>query len=286
MNESGRGLPLPAFKKKLVAVTEAAQPDDFFLEHSRERELAYTLENARRWHEVVAIASRHPGAGPTKSCLDVGTSPLTFVLKDYFQRVATLDYTAAFAPRCRRHGIDFFQGGILAEPDLLPETAFDCILFLEVLEHLHLDPTQVLAWLQRKLRPGGLLILSTPNMMCLGNRINMLFNRRLKQFSYPPFSANEFPAHGHKHDRIYMPAEMRDYLRQGGWRRFRLGYHGVRAADDRDTGARLTRFLRLPVLLLKWLLPSLRDRLLILAWEGREARHSESMEPGITVMQA
>lgn len=254
-------------KHQLLRFTEQTADDDFFLENTIEREYAYIYENTHRWHEILQLTHKYLPDSQKKSCLDVGTSPFTFLLKKYFKSVASIDYSDAFAHRCQLHQIKFFHGGIFAEKDVLPDQAYDCIFFLEVLEHLHLDPINILFYLKSKLKQGGLLILSTPNMMCLGNRFNMVLNRKLKQFSYPPFSKNEFPAHGHKHDRIYMPAELKEYFKVTGWRHFHLGYHGVRVADDDENSSLLTKLIRQPVLLLKQIIPSLRDRMLIIAFK-------------------
>jgi GT2 family glycosyltransferase/SAM-dependent methyltransferase/glycosyltransferase involved in cell wall biosynthesis len=44
------------------------------------------------------------------------------------------------------------------------DESFDAILFCEILEHLHSDPMRVLAEIHRVLRPGGALVLTTPNL--------------------------------------------------------------------------------------------------------------------------
>lgn len=45
-----------------------------------------------------------------------------------------------------------------------PDSHFDAVLFCEMLEHLHTDPLAVLAEINRILRAGGLLLLTTPNI--------------------------------------------------------------------------------------------------------------------------
>jgi SAM-dependent methyltransferase len=61
----------------------------------------------------------------------------------------------------------------LSEFPYKPET-FDLILFCEVLEHIVLNPMNVLAKLKGLLKPGGVIILTTPNALRLINVAHML----------------------------------------------------------------------------------------------------------------
>ncbi|MFO7445799.1 MAG: class I SAM-dependent methyltransferase [Ignavibacteriaceae bacterium] len=53
----------------------------------------------------------------------------------------------------------------------------DIIILAEVLEHLYTAPTLVLGFLQTCLKPGGSLVIQTPNAAALKNRILMLFGK-------------------------------------------------------------------------------------------------------------
>lgn len=58
-----------------------------------------------------------------------------------------------------------------------PAEGYDLILFLEVIEHLHTAPRLVLAALREWMRPGGLMVVSTPNALWLKHRIKLLTGR-------------------------------------------------------------------------------------------------------------
>lgn len=237
-------------------------PDDFcFLEQSREREIAYTKRSIIRWHEIIEKILHH---GRCESCLDIGTSSLTFALPKIFDNVSTLDYGDGMKPRCERAGISFQGGGIRGEDLPYPDESFDCILFLEVIEHLHLNPISLLNRIKSKLKKGGMLLLSTPNMMCFGNRLKMLLNKKLGHFAYPPFANNEFPEHGNNHDRVFMPAELSQYFTETGWSSFDVGYHGLRVADLPQGSLLKSIIYSLPVAL-KLAMPSLRQLILVKA---------------------
>jgi len=54
---------------------------------------------------------------------------------------------------------------------------FDCAFFLEVIEHLNRWPYEVLSNIASILKPGGVLILSTPNFVRLSSRLRMIAGR-------------------------------------------------------------------------------------------------------------
>lgn len=66
--------------------------------------------------------------------------------------------------------------------DQLAPAGFDACVAIEILEHVH-DPTSFLRQCQRLLRPGGLLLLSSPNVESLASRLLFLWNGRLRFFT-------------------------------------------------------------------------------------------------------
>ncbi len=57
-----------------------------------------------------------------------------------------------------------------AELASLPDNYYDLILMFQVIEHLH-NPNAVLKKLRRSLRPGGKIIIETPNLDCFDRKI-------------------------------------------------------------------------------------------------------------------
>src|SRR6266852_1573258 len=49
------------------------------------------------------------------------------------------------------------------------DNSFDVVLFCEIIEHLLSDPVHVLTEVRRVLKPGGDLVLTTPNVARLDN---------------------------------------------------------------------------------------------------------------------
>ena len=58
-----------------------------------------------------------------------------------------------------------------SETELYPyeDATFDVVLFCEILEHLIVDPIKAIAEINRVLKQGGYLILTTPNAARLDN---------------------------------------------------------------------------------------------------------------------
>ena len=54
-----------------------------------------------------------------------------------------------------------------------PDSAFDVVVCLEVIEHVA-NPSRLIASLAATLKPGGLLVLSTPNILSLKSRLRFL----------------------------------------------------------------------------------------------------------------
>lgn len=91
---------------------------------------------------------------------------------------------------------------------------FDIVLFMAVIEHLADSPRQLLRVLNNILKPGGLLILDTPNLAYIFNRRKL--NRG--ESPYVPITEQfytEFPFEGHV--REYTAAELEWMLVQSGF---------------------------------------------------------------------
>jgi SAM-dependent methyltransferase len=246
----------------LLALTEALPDSAFFLEHSRTRELAYIGNSYGRWLDTLRLVWKRLPNTDELSCLDVGTSPFTFMLKDHFGKTSALDLSGAYRARCEAAGIRFYEGGVVSDQAVAQVEKVDCVFFLETLEHLHANPVSVLARLRSVLRPGGLLVLSTPNLMCLANRGLMLLNRKLRHFTYPPFGQAD-SAHGFGHDRIYMPAELGEYFEASGFHDVETLYQHQYEGVSQHRGF-LRRSRASAILLLKRAVPSFRDGVVLL----------------------
>jgi 2-polyprenyl-3-methyl-5-hydroxy-6-metoxy-1,4-benzoquinol methylase len=87
--------------------------------------------------------------------------------------------SAAAAAAGRRHHLRITTATV--EDAALPPASFDVITMSHVLEHVH-DPVEVLVECRRLLKPGGRLIVATPNAESLGR---VVFRRRWMHWDIP-----------------------------------------------------------------------------------------------------
>ena len=108
-----------------------------------------------------------------------------------------------------KKGVRVVRGSFL---DKFPfqEARFDIIFAGEVIEHT-IDDDFFLAECHRCLKRGGYLILTTPNLVSLGNRILMLFGKM------PRFAYSEF------HYRIYNEKLIADKIKKAGFDIIEIG---------------------------------------------------------------
>ncbi len=88
--------------------------------------------------------------------------------------------------------------------------SFDCVLHCEIIEHLLMDPLHSLREISRILKPGGRLILTTPNVARIGNVRAIIEGRSI----YDPYSG--FGPYG-RHNREYSLDELVRLVRFSGF---------------------------------------------------------------------
>ncbi|MFC5459749.1 class I SAM-dependent methyltransferase [Massilia niabensis] len=136
------------------------------------QETLYRSSNpTRRWLHctrrdwIIDALRRHAPARPARA-LEVGPGSCIYlpVLARLFAEVVATDIEAAFLKHAEplRHSLPNLQ---LARDNIcdsaLPPASFDLILCTEVVEHIA-DSSAALRGMRRLLKPGGLLVLSTP----------------------------------------------------------------------------------------------------------------------------
>jgi SAM-dependent methyltransferase len=88
---------------------------------------------------------------------------------------------------------------------------FDVVLCCEVVEHMTQDPLRALLTIHRSLRPGGTLVLTTPNAA----RAGVVFTAAAGLPVHDAYSA--YGPYG-RHNREYTPSEMKSLLEHAGFR--------------------------------------------------------------------
>ena len=86
-----------------------------------------------------------------------------------------------------------YKGLLLGDARELPfeDGAFDVIIATEIVEHI-VETRQFINEVNRVLKKGGKLILTTPNLASLGNRLGLLFGKGLKFHPFGPIKGEGF----------------------------------------------------------------------------------------------
>ncbi|MBT9151465.1 MAG: putative methyltransferase YcgJ [candidate division WS2 bacterium] len=169
--------------------------------------------------------------------------------------------------RLQRNGIRVEYCDIQKERFPFEDDSFDIVLLLDVIEHLHSSPKKPLKEIRRVLNKNGIIILTTPNLGTLKNRLFVLAG----QSNYTDLSHwyHGDPFFGHA--REYTPGEVKDMLTWEGF--------SVRRAD-------LSNCLQMPAiksfklnpyvlpmalyLLITTLIPRFRYLMIVVAQKGRD----------------
>ena len=183
---------------------------------------AYVQDSFWRFLHTWGLVRSERGA-----CLEIGANPyfttllldeytdLQLTLTNYYGETAsattteTLRYRRADGAKVEKA---FTSHLVNVEREAFPfeNDAFDVVLLCEVIEHLLMDPLAALREINRVLRPGGRLVLTTPNVNRLDNVLSMIAGSNI----YDPYSG--YGPYG-RHNREYNLDELGRLLKFGGF---------------------------------------------------------------------
>ncbi|HSW50424.1 MAG TPA: glycosyltransferase [Bryobacteraceae bacterium] len=106
-----------------------------------------------------------------------------------------------------------------AEKDVFPypDEHFSTVLCCELIEHLASDPMHMMAEINRILKPGGPLVLTTPNLASLRSLSALLLGYHPGLFSVYPRPSEEGKPTDARHHREYTPLEIHLLLEDAGF---------------------------------------------------------------------
>jgi 2-polyprenyl-3-methyl-5-hydroxy-6-metoxy-1,4-benzoquinol methylase len=153
-----------------------------------------------------------------------------------------------------RHGIEFRFCDLDHDEVPFSSEDFDLVIFCETLEHLRLAPNKAFLKLRRVIKPGGLLVVTTPNFASLRNRLALLAGLNPTKWWPPPDDP-----YG-THIREYTMGEVKRFLSDAGFKvvKTRFGYPLVKTSA-------VSALIRLPYLGIVRLVPQFREILMLSA---------------------
>ena len=144
----------------------------------------YLDYHAARYLDTLKILG--PGRG--EHLLDVGAFPghltvaahhLGFKVDGLTGRAESTPSLQMIVDRLDRQGISMALADVESEPFPFPDESFDVVLASEIIEHLHYNPYRLLRESFRVLKPGGRILITTPNINRLENLIRMIRGRTI-----------------------------------------------------------------------------------------------------------
>jgi SAM-dependent methyltransferase len=143
-----------------------------------------TQENFFWWHEATKHSNRHIlsllGPPNSRRMLEVGCGIGTFLVdaRDAGWATSGMEINPEFPEFCRKElGIDDVKVGLISDPPFA-DASFNVVAMLDVLEHMY-DPVVSLTQCARLLKPGGVLVVKSPNgpMQLRKERLKKLLGR-------------------------------------------------------------------------------------------------------------
>jgi ubiquinone/menaquinone biosynthesis C-methylase UbiE len=137
------------------------------------------FENDRRKKLTLALVEG-------ERCLEIGAAE-GWMSRDIAGRVQELvcaDIALSYLARAQKSGLKATFVRLDAHTLPFPDDYFDCVVLTEVIEHL-VSPYTALEDIHRVLKPSGVLIISTPNLMTIPNIL-----QNMARFSRPSHDAH------------------------------------------------------------------------------------------------
>jgi len=202
-------------EESLAAITSAAASVQVEREDIRDwfsayvnthlQRLAFDLDEIRRCFQT------------NDRILELGSTPpvLTVALLDQGYRVEGIDIAPErFGRTIKRHGLTIHRCNLEKDPLPFADASFDGIICNEILEHLRGDLIAIFEDVLRVLKPGGRLILTTPNIRSVEGMLRFLFAGRSISCGGGIYDEyNKIRTLGHMgHVREYTVKEVREFL--------------------------------------------------------------------------
>lgn len=186
----------------------------------------YAKTHSRRFYETLRFL---PQLTPNARVLELGALPYYFtILMQRFTGILpdTLSFFEFEESAATKHTVqnvntgeryEFNYQAVNIETDIFPfaDDTYDLVLCCEILEHLLINPSHMLYEAHRVLRPGGQILITTPNVLRWGNLWALVRGSNI----YDRYHGNGIYG---RHNREYAPTEVGELLQTNGYQVERL----------------------------------------------------------------
>jgi len=261
----------PELAQALLEVGNNCDREKYFNQHLQRYELILSV-----LQDLTPVGGRvlDVGAAPGHICLALAKAGyavhgIVYDLQEDWEGTPAED--KRFQAAAAKLNLQLAECDIQTEDFPFEEGHFDVAVFSEVLEHLWLFPARPVREIHRVLKPGGCLVLTTPNAVHLTARLKWLAGRT-------SFTSLEtmlsLPVHM-RHNREYTRDEVERLLRHCGFEAVRSSFAEwhlwtarkgrSHAFDDRPSWSSARQWAKLAAFGLKALHPPLKSGLLAVA---------------------
>lgn len=169
----------------------------------------YSNLHRKRFIKTLDIIKNQLDLTKSPRVLEVGSWPnyLTIALHKMGAQVTATDLRPERIKILKQFNIPIIKIDLHhSQPLPLKKSHYDCIVFCEIIEHLNPQKiTEIISRLKEVLRPGGIIILTTPNKYCFGNLLRLQTQ-----------SSEKTNRLGHGHWREYSQKEIELYFKNCG----------------------------------------------------------------------
>lgn len=216
-------------------------------------------ESLYKWH--VSYVANHKlrialdldlvkeNVNPESSILEFGSVPLllTAALSESNYKVTGIDIAPErYQETISKLGINVVKCDIELEKLPFSDNTFDAIVFNELFEHLRINPIFTLSEVLRVLKPGGRMMLSSPNLRSLNGLANFLIRNQAYSCSGNTYAEyRKLESLGHMgHVREYTTREVTEFLQSVGFTVGNVIYRGRFNTNFKQLFARMIPSLR------------------------------------------
>ena len=206
---------------------------DFFERHVHgqwEGDL-YSETHSRRFYETLRFLPELP---PNALVLELGALPyyFTILMERFagvrpdtlsffeFEQTESTTHIVQNAGNGERYEFDYRAVNIETEVFPFADNTYDLVLCCEILEHLLINPSHMLYEAHRVLRPGGHILVTTPNVLRWDNLWSIIRGSNV----YDRYHGNGIYG---RHNREYSPGEVSELLEANGYQVERLETRNV-----------------------------------------------------------
>ena len=179
------------FEKTIEQLFEEASYDHRHKAIDRKHVLDYLYSDLYKYAEIIEIIRKE--CKKEDIIIDIGIAygfyDIVLSRKYGYKNIVGSDlelHIPIYGKLLKKYGIEVFAGELSEKPLPFGDCEFDFIIFSEVLEHLIILPFTALQEINRILKPGGKLLLATPNIARLSNVIKLSIGKNILEYVLEP----------------------------------------------------------------------------------------------------